>query len=104
MKTCCGQRRVIAVSECDDCPAVTTRIQVEWQPIETAPKDGTVVLLFGTFAGEISGVSDGKEMHIGYWKNGRSDYDGNDWWRLAGGDAYTCWMRPTHWMPLPEKP
>lgn len=77
---------------------------MNWQPIETAPKDGTVVLLFGTWAGEIAGVDDAKTVDIGYWRGGSSDYDGDDWWRLSTGDAYSCWMKPTHWMPLPEPP
>ncbi len=67
---------------------------MEWQPIETAPKDGTKILL-GRF------VNDG------------SEHDGRvmvDWWRTHH-DSYTGfghfnphYWPPTHWMPLPAKP
>ncbi len=43
-------------------------------------------------------------IDIGMWAGGTSDYPGNDWWALTTGDAYGCWMRATHWMPLPDKP
>lgn len=76
----------------------------EWQPIETAPKDGTALLLYGMWAGEISGIAKEPQIDIGLWAGGRSDYSGSDWWQLSTGDAYGCWIRPTHWMPLPLTP
>jgi hypothetical protein len=54
-----------------------------WQPIETAPKDGTAILLCG------AGV------RLGFW-NGRSWDDGDFFNDL--GDAFT------HWMPIPTPP
>mgnify|MGYP003657666071 CR=1 FL=1 len=40
MKTCCGKRRCIAVSECDECPATTTLLQNDrTMRIEAAAKD-----------------------------------------------------------------
>jgi hypothetical protein len=75
-----------------------------WMPIETAPKDGTDILLYGTWAGEIHGIAEAPTMDIGHWAGGKSDYQGDEWWSLATGDAYACWMRPTHWMPLPAAP
>ena len=77
---------------------------MEWQPIETAPKDGTAVLLWGLWAGEINGPDETPRVDIGQFTDGRSDYAGNDWWQLLTGDAYACWMQPTHWMPLPPPP
>jgi hypothetical protein len=76
--------------------------QAQWQPIETAPKDGTNVLLFGLWAGEIHGVHDCPSMEIGYFSDG-SDYEGFDW-VATGGDYYCTWGKPTHWMPLPDAP
>lgn len=76
----------------------------EWQTIESAPRDGTCVLLYGYWAGEISGPTNNLSIDIGSWNGGKSDYDGFDWWYLSTGDAYACWMRATHWMQLPPLP
>jgi hypothetical protein len=69
----------------------------EWQPIETAPKDGTEVLCFCVepeFEGEENPHT---EMRVCFFGEMQEDY--------------SCWMgyygyeqRPTHWMPLPPKP
>jgi hypothetical protein len=61
----------------------------KWQPIETAPNDGTQFLAYGDGNGVESSV---------YICSRRYGLDG---WR----EAYTKRaMRPTHWMPLPEPP
>ena len=59
-----------------------------WQPIETAPKDGSDVLLAGKRREDIAS---------GYWL--QSAYAGNGaWiWPFVHKD-------PTHWMPLPKAP
>lgn len=66
-----------------------------WRPIETAPKDGTVVLV---------------------WRPRESDdhvaHAAVDHWRSyeIGGGGSGSWYRsrryqqPTHWMPLPATP
>lgn len=63
---------------CDGVP-----VRMTWQLIDTAPKDGTDVLL-----------SDQHNIHIAYWDLG------NSWWSI---DGYV-FEEPTHWMPLPELP
>ena len=71
---------------------------MEWQPIETAPKDGTRILLYSPDAME-------PKCFIGYWLNDVDYPDGGAWfdyWREDTGlpiDADS-----THWMPLPEAP
>lgn len=77
---------------------------MEWQQIETAPRDGSQVLLYGLWAGEVSGPIIDPRVDIGFWNGGESDYAGTDWWQIVTGDAYACWLKPTHWMPLPEPP
>ena len=68
---------------------------MEWQDIESAPRDGTRVLL-GQF-------------------NDKRDFYGRmavDWWRTEGGShSYTgfgqfnkTYWPATHWMPLPAPP
>lgn len=58
----------------------------EWQPIETAPKDGRDALI---------AYSDGY-IAIGWWS------DENQQW--CWQNLYLSVMNPTHWMPLPEPP
>lgn len=76
-----------------------------WQPIETAPKDGTVVLLYWRaehgpdtvdyFAsGEYTRFGDGSGGWCG--ESFHASVDGY-WTRLLA-------ERPTHWMPLPPPP
>ena len=54
-----------------------------WQPIETAPKDGTDILIF-----------DVCEVCVGRWCAG-------DWW-IHGGDVTAS--DATYWMSLPDAP
>jgi hypothetical protein len=60
-----------------------------WQPIETAPKDGTEIL---------SAVKGTNQVLIVRWE-GIGSADRGEW--FYDNDGYT-W--PTHWMPLPEPP
>lgn len=79
---------------------------INWQTIDTAPKDGTEVLVYIDVA--TVGV-----VHIAWWEN-----DEHDLWRDQGFDnkaevigwwSYTCgsvsqeklndYLSPTHWAP-----
>lgn len=57
-----------------------------WQPIETAPKDGTEILLF----------SNG-DVGVCYWRNDKVMTG----WTWGLGKRFRV---PTHWMPLPAAP
>jgi hypothetical protein len=76
-----------------------------WQPIETAPKDGTWVLLTG---GVIDyGWEYGEEKPrcvVGQFKPGGDGSNGP--WQFAwyDGGYYGAYENPTHWMPLPASP
>jgi hypothetical protein len=83
-------------------------LEAGWQPIETAPKDGKVIILLG--------VNFPPKVALGYW-----DSEGDSWvdrhgkltgechhltkagfWASEGG-----WFQPdevSHWMHLPELP
>lgn len=75
----------------------------EWQPIETAPRDQTPVLLYGEIAGEVGGIyCGGPRVCIGMYCRS-TDYKGFNW-TLEHTDAYCVWCKPTHWQPLPEVP
>ena len=76
----------------------------EWQPIETAPKDGTLIMGWGVWAGEVNGPDDKLCQLVISWKfDGRTDYAGFNW-QVEGTDGYAAWMKPTHWKPLSKPP
>lgn len=57
-----------------------------WRPIDSAPKDGSEILIydgFEPFAGS------------GYW-----NAEDAEWIGCSRRSA--LWKQPTHWMPLPE--
>ena len=69
------------------------QMDTEWQPIETAPRDGTRVLLFGR------GPYDDIEAFTGEFSFDR--------WLAAPNEASEYMPEscsPTHWIPLPEPP
>ena len=69
---------------------------MEWQPIETAPKDGTKVLLHCVGGGPFTPcewIEDGLISEEGFWS----------WWQ-ADPVFFVEVKNPTHWMPLPEPP
>lgn len=81
--------RAISGTGCVRCGMPT---EPEWQPIETAPRDGTLVLLYvGRFA------VDG--FYLLHWepKAGAAGAWVDDSGRGLVGE-------PTHWMSLPEPP
>ena len=66
---------------------------IEWQPIETAPKNGTDIL-----------VMTGETMHVVRWINIHGDFD---YWAVDDNKHGPFTLRgkaPTHWLPLPEPP
>lgn len=78
---------------------------MEWQPIETAPKDGTSILGWSEERGQRE-TKMGKytEGSPGYakWKDGYGPLNSGWAW-----DTHHNWLttwNPTHWMPLPPPP
>lgn len=75
---------------------------MDWQPIETAPKDGVPILAWGYmhddggpwFADRRSFMGEMPNWHVLFYK------DGTGWvgWLDGSVDG------PTHWMPLPPPP
>lgn len=61
---------------------------MEWQPIETAPKDGTEVLLCGPLRDGSGHYRDVSRFYMIRWPV--------EW-------MANC-LPPTHWMPLPPPP
>lgn len=76
-----------------------------WQPIETAPKDGTDVLLFyPTFNRKAWVGSYDKHESI---TNGKRNYF-HEGWNIGGAMSFFPSPKeepaPTHWMPIPADP
>ena len=65
----------------------------EWNPIETAPKDGTVLLLFARCK-----TATAPAVNIGWY------IDGMGWIEAAFHPNEPQGLVPTHWMPRPEPP
>ena len=77
---------------------------MEWQPIETAPKDGKAVLLYKPDERMV-----GEYTIAGYWGEWPGHEDG---WIACDGKPQGYYSNvaggrqgyPTHWMPLPPPP
>lgn len=68
-----------------------------WRPIETAPKDGTPVFVYGIWQGEIS-------KNPQYWDVFKAVYSFDEW-LVCDCDIYgAIVLGPTHWQPLPKPP
>jgi hypothetical protein len=70
----------------------------DWQPIETAPKDGRQVIV----------VVDGR-VKIGRWANVINTDHGvvtyaHQGWSIPDMFAFGNTPEPSHWMPLPDPP
>lgn len=65
------------------------RLASGWQPIETAPKDGTHFWAFEEASEE--------KQYVCWWKDDFSNWEG---WTTTWDDE----PNPTHWQPLPPPP
>lgn len=97
----CRQIKQVAISEADNSSKMEARLHAleqqgisqEWQTIETAPKDGSSLLLYLVSGG----------MCIGQWTTFESPFLRRtiaEW--QDNSEGFT--LEPTHWMPLPLPP
>lgn len=85
---------------------------MDWQPIETAPKDGTVVDLWvSEYEGWPEGGSErlAKCMWVEDPYGDGDEFDQSGWYQSYAeiesfGNKVDKRARVTHWMPLPEPP
>jgi len=68
------------------------RALVEWRPIETAPKDGTFLLLFDPH--------NDRTITVGFWSTQGLGPEWARWVSIPGAFG----RKPTHWLPLPPPP
>jgi hypothetical protein len=79
----------------------------KWQPIKTAPKDGTKIIV-GFDAASVWVV------HVAWWDDGLrgvndiADPDDIGWWSYVRGsvtqEQLDGFRTPTHWIELPDVP
>jgi hypothetical protein len=83
----------------DDAMAVARALRSGWQPIETAPTDGTIIDVW---------LGDASPADLAFYC--AQDKRSADWrwmdgkFRPVGGLGGPVSVVPTHWMPLPEPP
>ena len=80
--------------------------EMTWRPIETAPKDGTEILVCGGTFSDDCDWSDTAYPYSGYAIVQWDGQDNGHPWEghpCHDGDGYRN-HAPTHWMPLPAPP
>lgn len=71
-----------------------------WQPILTAPKDGTPILIY------VPNQGWDQPILMASWYENRN-YPQHNCWEIFCGERFSGDIKPdhpTHWMPLPECP
>ena len=90
-----AQRTWVGSGDLEDSNAYQTppaqTAHVHWQPIETAPKDGTVIWLATPY-----------QYRMGSWH--RNAWLDQFTFEETDNPDPTLYFRPTHWMPIPELP
>lgn len=83
---------------CPTCECEPGSWGAKWQPIETAPKDGTRILLGYFPEPAYEGALVGKSQEVAFWHGTKRMWCGRT---LLNAEGY---FSPTHWMPLPMPP
>lgn len=93
-------QRIRALSEAlqEACHERDGLLVPEWQPIETAPRDGTSVLLYATVPPTDMLAMDGPVIMSGYFDSM------DDAWCSTLATFFGPFVYPTNWMPLPTPP
>ena len=83
---------------------------MDWQPIETAPKDGTAVLLYfhSRTDQEFNAMTSLEPFRLHAMALEIGFYQGDQWCEAwTGHDFFEEWHNedlPSHWMPCPMPP
>ena len=92
---------------------------MDWQPIETAPKDGTYIIIYSKDFGSSLSDTDAAEFTddprnaprpLSLTKHAPTLYvaryyeEHSEMGWFSHSPIYEFLVQPTHWMPLPEPP
>lgn len=79
---------------------------MNWQPIDTAPKDGSAVLLCWAVNADGERIDWSAEPQTAGVFVQVASWRGEEGWIVYCDHVQdpTLHFRPTHWMPLPESP
>lgn len=69
---------------------------MNWEPIETAPKDGSEIILADRYG-----------SYSGFWHDGSQNYWKKEGWYVESDRSNLLTARPLkpkHWMPMPVHP
>lgn len=80
---------------------------MEWQPIETAPKDREILICGGFMQQECRGGPCAYSVVIAQWFDGQFNFypekrTVKGYWRVDDSDGDVGVHNPTHWQPLPR--
>lgn len=76
---------------------------MDWEPIETAPKDGTDIIVMYMHI-------DTQIVHNAFWISEEEGcgHSPEGWWTYTHSEVsrelLDDWRAPTHWLPLPPNP
>jgi len=76
---------------------------MDWQPIETAPKDGTRILIYPVRFHDVKAARYFNAPEITYWFGAKPGYPESGYWVGASLRKHAP-EDFTHWQPLPEPP
>lgn len=90
------ERRILSCLLPD--PALEKAREAAWRTMDSAPKDGTLILAVCWFAMEFDATDMSPEYHVVQW----DELEGSGW--LDQGGLEEAEASFTHWMPLPAPP
>jgi uncharacterized protein DUF551 len=74
---------------------------MEWHTIDSAPKDGTHIVLLGYLWGD---PAQRIRACVSWWCKAREDSPAYALGWFFSAPGYTNGFNPSHWMPLPAPP
>ena len=93
-----GYQSVVVTVDAEMLGWLASMIAPQWQPIETAPKDGTPVIVYPPLWRDVTISMACFDMDRG------AVYSRPFWRHLDADSAMSRDNQPTHWMPMPEPP